>query len=861
MNPGDSLGPYVVRDALGAGGMGKVYRARDERLGRDVALKQLSDPLLSSATARRRVIQEARAVAGLSHPNIATIFDVLDTADGPAIVMEYVPGESLAALIARGRLPLWRALDIAAQVTSGLAHAHAGGIVHRDLKPANIQLTPEGTVKILDFGIARSTRFDLEDAAATTVTADLGAGSFAGTPGYMAPEQLAGQPADARSDVYAAGVVMYEMLTGRRPFAGSNAIGSAMAQMEGNAPPISQLVPGIPREIGALVERAMARDPLLRFQTADDLARELRHVHATVAAPAPGPPGLRRRSLAVALVAGALLLGAAGWYGSRGSSATAPPAGNGVFAVLPFENVTQDPSDDPIALGLTDAVADRVSSLESFRALSPDESRRAAAAAGDPAAVARSLGARFVVEGALRRAGPSLDVDVALVSADGERRSAGRYTGDISQTLHLHQRIAEGIVAALTDARAVAAPRPPKAAPTSNQDAFAEYAQARLFLERPDVPQNVEHSIRLFQSAIARDHRFALAYAGLGQAYWAQYQHTKDALSTTKATTAILDALRIDPDRPEVRLSLAVMYQGLGRFDEAEQELRRVIAAQPWNDDPHRALAGVYIERSQWDQAVAELHQAIELRPNYWRNHSELGYAHYRAGRTDEAARAYQRVVDLQPDSALGFHMLGTVHQSAGRLPEALANYTRSNEIRPRWSTWSNIGTLHFWAGDYAKAAAAYEQAIALGSATPDLQANLGDALQKLGQRARARASYRIAVAEVRKQLAVNERDAVSQSLLAMYLAKLGDRAGADAAASLALALNPEAGDVLYSAAIVHALAGRASDACRALGDAVAQGASIEIVRHADELRVLKGCAAYDAAVGRPVVGSTKGAE
>ena len=217
------------------------------------------------------------------------------------------------------------------------------------------------------------------------------------------------------------------------------------------------------------------------------------------------------------------------------------------------------------------------------------------------------------------------------------------------------------------------------------------------------MPGNLDHSVRLFQSAIAKDSQFALAYAGLGQAYWALYQETKEPIWTTRATTAILDALKINPDLPAVRLSLAVMYQSLGRLTDAQDELQRVLTIEPSNDDAHRILGGIYARRSEWDLAVEHLQRAIVLRPNYWRNHSDLGLANYRAGRLLEAERAYQRVTELQPDSARGFHNLGTVQQSAGKLPEAIASYEQANRIRPAASTYSNLGTVLFWQGDTPK--------------------------------------------------------------------------------------------------------------------------------------------------------------
>jgi len=818
MNSGDSIGPYLIQSPLGAGGMGHVFRARDTRLNREVALKQLSDPSLASDVARGRVLQEARAAARLSHPNIATIYDVLDTAEGPTIVMEYVPGESLARHIARGSLPPARAIDIGAQIADGLAEAHARGIVHRDLKPANIQITPEGKAKILDFGIAQPAAgsHGHDQDSTPTVTAYVEAGRLAGTPAYMAPEQLGGGRADERTDIYALGVLLYETLTGRPPYPAGDLLSTAMAVVKGDAPPVSELVPATPPLLSAIVERAMARDPEDRFQTAGELAGALRQARKAIAhgrgGVAPALAAGRPPAPMIALIAlAAIILAVAGWQWLRYSNGAAVSARGSVLAVLPFANATGDALNDPIAVGLTDAVANRLSSLPSVRLLSLDQAREAAGTAAGAAAAAKTLGAGFVVEGDMRRAGQTLDVNVSLVAADGTRRTAGRYTGDLAQVFDLHQRIAQGVIAALRAENVVSSGATPSPPQTTNQEAYADYAQARLFLERPD---DVDHAVRLFESAIAKDNRFARAYAGLGQAYWSKYRQTRDPVWTTKATTAILDALRIDPNQPEVRLSLAEMYQGVGRLDEAQQELRGVLEMQPWNDDAHRLIAGIHIERSQWDAAAAALGRAIELRPNYWRNHSELGYAHYQAGRYDDAVKAYTRVTQLQPDSALGYQALGAVHQTAGRLDEALASYTRGNAIRPRADIYANIGTIHFWQHQHAQAVEAYLRAMELDPNRPTYHANLGDALAKQRRHTQARDSYRRAVEEVRKQLGVNDRDAQNLARLALYLAKLEDRAAADEAITAALAQNAEDPQVTYHAAVVDALAGRQATAC-----------------------------------------------
>ena len=866
LNTGDRIGPYIILDTLGTGGMGEVYRAHDERLGRDVAIKRLTSPAIDSDEARGRVLREARAAAALSHPNIAAVFDVLETAEGLAIVMEFVPGESLAVRLARGPLPPAEALQIGMQIADALAEAHDRGVIHRDLKPANVHLTPGRKAKILDFGIARAV-WDVQRARPGGPDTD--EGRIIGTPGYMAPEQMSGEDADERTDIYAVGLLLFEMFTGRRPYEQNDMFARARAILGGPLPRVHDVDPSLPPHLSSLVARAMALKPEDRLPNARELHGALTHA-ARLLSDAPtidetdrarsrsatGWPSTRRRlkqHWAALAIVGILIAGAAFALWRWADAAWSPPvsAHGATLAILPLQNGSGDAGNDALALGLTEGLATRLSTLRTVRVLSLDESREAARGS-DSKGAARALGAAFVVEGTLQRKGQSLTVDVALVRNDGHRTPAGRYTGDASELFALHRRVAEGVTAALSSEGLTAAAPAELVAPTTSQEAFADYSQARLFLERPDVPGSLDHAVRLFQSAIEKDRQFAQAHAGLGQAYWALYQETKEPQWTAKATAAILDAIRIDPDRPEVRLSLAVMYRALGRTTEAQEELRRVLILQPANDDAHRLLGGMYIDKGEWDQAIDEVEKAIALRPNYWRNHSELGFAYYRSGKLDDAAKAYERVTQLQPDSARGYHMLGTVQQAAGQTAAALESYRKANAIRPADSTWSNMGTILYWEGDYARAAEAYQSAIALAPHNPELHANVGDAQQKLGLRDEALVSYRRAIDEMKAQLAVNDRDPTNLAVLGMYQAKVGDRPAAEASIGQALALSPDDGDVLYNRAIVHALAGETSQACAALERALARGASAELVRRADELKSLKGCTAYDRLSGSP---------
>jgi eukaryotic-like serine/threonine-protein kinase len=840
--------------------MGEVYRARDTRLGREVALKRLSNASLADEVARRRVLREARAAAALSHPGIAAVYDVLDTPDGLIIVMEYLPGATLAARLRNGPFPVEEGVEVGEQIAAALAHAHAQGIVHRDLKPSNIILTPAGRAKILDFGIAKSTA--AADADATRDDLETGTGRIVGSPGYMAPEQVAGRPSDRRTDVYAAGLVLFEMLAGMRPYAASDRLSGALAMFNQPVPLLHERAPHVPAEVSGVVACAMALSPSERFADAGELAGALRRVRAhlsnaeTVVSSgrARGPRSWQRYSTGPIAISAILLAAAAIVIAWKGRGPAPPvPIRSSVVGVIPIRNLSADKSDDPLAVGLSNALVQRLGAMRAIRVLPLQELREAAGPPSKPKAapaVAKAVGASFVVEGALQRKGPLLEVDMSLVAADGHRRRVGLYRETAERVLDLHRRIAEGVAVALSQEGAVetdvqAEPLPP----TSNQDAFADYSQARVFLDRPDVPDNLDHAIDLLHSAIRRDAKFALAFAALGEACWAQFRETKDPSWTSKAQAANLEALRIDPAQPEVRLALAVMYEGMGKIDEAKEEIRQVLELQPRSDSGHLVLSRIHADKGEWSPAIHEAEEAIALRPAFWRNHVQLGETLMRAGRLDDAIAAYGRLVELQPDSPRGYQRLGRALQAAGRHDEAFANYEKAIAAGASWATFSNVGTSYYWQGDYARAAQAYRRAIAAAPNEPEPYANLGDALQRLGQRERAAESYRRAVQEVRKLLTVKEKDPQALASLALYQAKLGERAAATAAIEEAARLSPADGEVLYVRAIVQALAGDMRGACKYTGAALTNGKSAEEIRRTDELKSMRGCGAYDAVV------------
>jgi eukaryotic-like serine/threonine-protein kinase len=837
---GGFVGPYRVLDSLGAGGMGEVFLAEDTRLGRKVALKRPSQAWLSSPEGRARLHREASAAAALTHPHIAAIYDVLDVGSEPYIVMEYVEGESLAKAVARGPLPVERVVQIGVQLADALTVAHAKGIVHRDLKPGNVCMTTEGQAKILDFGLAtaRAPAGGGADAARLTVP-----GQFIGSPGYASPEQLAGAPATPGDDIYALGVLLFELLTGRRPFQAENALDLAVATMTRTPPGVHELNPDVPLELSALIARALARDPRDRLRSAEAFHAELRRVAEALSSGPTGehpviqrprrPTRVRAAIAAVALLA-VTLVGAGLWIG-RSPEPPTPPVP--VIAVLPFEVHGSAEEDHALASGMRDVLIASLGRQPGINVLSRTATAEPRGNRQNLDRWARDLGATLLVDGSLHRSGDDVRVAVELRRGsyleDGETFSAAAH-----DAFALQDRIASWL-AASPPLRAVGTTGTVSAG-TQDLHALGLYGQAGDFLERPDIPGNVQRAVQLLQAALARDRRFSLASARLGEAYWALYEITREPEWTDRATGAIADALRLD-DHPLVRLSLARIYFGTGRTNDALEELDTVLDALPNNDDAHRLRGQVLQRAGRHEEAEAEYRRAIDLRPNYWRNHSMLGAFYHANGQYAEALEAFMRVTELQPDSARGFHNVGIVYYHLGDRTKALEYYRKAIEINPMAESLSASGTIYYHQERFADAAQAFNEAIALSPNDALLYGNLGDAQTRLHRREEAHRAYEEAIRLHHQRLRVNPNDATVLARVAVIEAKLGQRTEAERHAARAVELMGQDGEIRYRSAVVHALNGRTDDALTELEEALRLGYSPAVASTDHDLAAIHG--------------------
>jgi len=620
--------------------MGDVYKARDIRLDRIVAIKVLRPR--DGVDVSREVLGEARAVARLNHPNIASLHDVVDatTVDGvelpPFLVMEYVDGPSLSELVAAGPVAVDRALEIGIQLADALAAAHRAGIIHRDVKPANLMMTAGGAVKLLDLGIARVVTVDPAMTTRTTlVTAGL---DWRGTPAYMAPEQLAGGPPDGRSDVYGTGVLLFELLTGQRPFAGPDLVALAVTVATRPVPRVSSLRPEVPPAIVDLVARAMAKNPSERFATAADLRNALVALRASGGVAATRPLWRRRgvqAGAAAAVIAVAAVAAGGLWLNRPLPHALAP------IAILPAVSAG-DAALETFGVGLVSMLADNLASAPGLTIVSPAGLAPGYHAAGrDLAKASRELGVGYVIDLQISGSAARVRVRGSLVKTGHEPHLwRDEFEGD---PLAVDAWVSDQIATTLEDIglfprKLTGAEREKlRRLPTTDAAAFAAYAKGQAGLDAAKGAAEVESAITALQDAVTRDGRFALARAALSDACGRMYSYTSDATWIARATDEANRALAIDPDRAQVHYSLANVYFNTGRLGDALQHAQQAVRLSPASDDAHRLLGIVLGARGDVGKAIVELNLAIQLRPNYARNHAMLGYELYKAAREDPA--------------------------------------------------------------------------------------------------------------------------------------------------------------------------------------------------------------------------------
>jgi serine/threonine protein kinase/tetratricopeptide (TPR) repeat protein len=653
LSSGMRLGPYEILAPLGAGGMGEVYRAKDTRLGREVAVKVLPKLSADSPEALARFEKEARAVAALSHPNIMAIHDV-GIENGVAYsVTELLEGESLRDRLDASAIPPRKAVEYAQQIARGLAAAHDRGIAHRDLKPDNVFLTRDGLVKILDFGLAR----EIPDPGkpASGLQASLTAsGTVVGTPGYMSPEQIRGKLVDHRTDLFALGVILHEMLTGQRAFRRDSPVETMMAVLQ-EEPSESGGRP-IPPELSQIVAHCLEKNPQDRFQSARDFAFALQ---------------VADRELS----------------GSRtptSSPALAAPLSGTSVAVLPFRNLSADSEADYFSDGMTEEIINALTGIGDLRVAARTSSFAFKGRDADVRRIGQELGVQTVLEGSVRQAGRRIRITVQLVDTEsGYQLWSERYDREMEDVFAVQDEIARAIAGRLKVRLAVSGEHPLVKAPTDDVGAYDLYLRGRHFwsLRRP------RPAIECFEAAIARDPKYVAAYTGLADAYsvWGFYGGIPTLEARRKAADAAAKAREVAPDAWDVHLSLGVIehYYGWNTAVE-EKELRLAIAGNPRATDAYFWLALCFSVSSRFEDALEIGRQAVQLDPHSANARAALAWAYAGSRRYDEAVREFAAAVALDPAAPFPLWSLGYMQQQAGTVAEAVATLERVVAITER---------------------------------------------------------------------------------------------------------------------------------------------------------------------------------
>jgi len=849
------FGPrFRIEKLLGAGGMGKVYKAFDKELSRTVALKTLLPELVSDHLLTQRFKQELLLASKISHRNILRIHDLGEVDGVKFITMAFIEGKDLNQLLKdEGPFPLERSLKIARELCAALDAAHSEGVVHRDFKPQNVLVGNNDHVYVSDFGLATS--FETAKMGMTRT------GAVMGTPRYMSPEQVEGKPVDNRSDLYALGLVLYEMVTGTTPFSGDSTWQLMYQRVQVIPKDVKLVNPALPDYVARVIMHCLAKDPANRYQSAKDILADLDSGRS------PSVTGAGTRAVQINLpiiekrwwyAAGAgvlLLLGlffaipkTRHWVFATPNVGTLAPGTNGLpsvtqakfIAVLPFRVLGDQSSLGYVADGLVEAMSAKLFQLKDVRLTSST-----AAAKTDPKAplsqVGKELGVNLIVHGTVQGSGDNLRITVNLENVAENRlvwsKEFAGVTGDLLTIEdHMYSQLVDALALKPSNEElALTASHP-----TENIEAYELYLRGRNAMGGQLQVGNVETAIGYFEGAIKKDPSFALAYTGLADASLRMYREKKDSAWADKALSASQQADRLNDNLAEVHTALGSVYSATGKSAEAIAELKRALELAPNSDEGYRRLGDAYRASGLKEEAIQAYQKSIEVSPYYWFNWNALGTAYYRFGENQKALQAFQRVTELEPNNAAAYRNIGVVYFQENKWNECVPAFQKSLELEQHSATYSNLGTAYFYLKRYDDAIRMFQKALEIKPNYELAVGNLADAYRWSGRKQEAMATYDKAIALAYKELQVNPRAASTMEHLALYYAKKGDSAHALEFIRHARSIEPENVSLLYNQAVVSCLAGRQSESLSVLDEALQKGYSLEEAKNDPELAELQ---------------------
>src|SRR3984885_2682583 len=665
---GVHIGPYEILTALGAGGMGEVYKARDTRLNRVIALKALPAENVADADRKRRFLVEARAASRLNHPNIVTIYDIFEENSVCFIAMEYIAGDTLDQTNAGSGIPLKDAMKYAAEIAEALAAAHSAGIVHRDLKPANIIITEDGRAKLLDFGLAKLKEPKGPASEAETATLRTLSGAIVGTAAYMSPEQAEGRELDARSDIFSFGLVLYEMLCGQRAFRRDSWISTLVAILHDEPPSLRDIRASIPPSVEQLVTRCMRKDPAQRFQS----MLEIKQALAEAPSPAVTSSVVTKEELQS-------------------------------IAVLPFVNLSADKENEYFSDGLAEEIINALTKVQELRVIARTSAFAFRGKEQDLRVIGQRLRVGTILEGSVRRSGNRIRVAAQLIKVDDESHLwSERYDREMIDIFAIQDDISQAIANAMKVKLAGPQRR------TANVEAFQSYLKGLYWYQRYN-PESLVKAKESFEQALVYDPGYAPAHAGLAVFYYglgalsiermiemaplakaaAQKALAIDpALSEAHSVLGLLAgsvefdwnsaghhfraAMAVEPVPPLVLVRYALYFLiPLRRFKEAIAQYERALETDPLSMMVHYGLAFAFYCERRYDEAIEHAALAVDLYPDYWLVHFGLGLAHAQKGSIQQSINSLEATVRLSPSFTLATGFLAASYARSGDLGRA----------------------------------------------------------------------------------------------------------------------------------------------------------------------------------------------
>jgi len=625
---GQTISHYKILEKLGEGGMGVVYKAQDTKLDRIVALKFLPHHLTTRKEERERFLQEAKAASALNHPNVCTIHDIQEHDGQLFIVMEFIPGDNLRAMMNSGPMDAPVAINVALCVAEGLRAAHKKSLVHGDIKPENIIIADDGVAKIADFGLARmSDQTEIEKP-----------NSIPGTLAYMSPEQMNGEITNHLTDIWSLGIVLYEMVTGQRPFTGDYNEALMYSILHEKHRPVSELRSNLPPALGKIIDRCLEKVPQIRFPDAGTLAQELRLIELE-----PRTPG------------------------------TLPTKS---IAVLPFADISPDKSNEYFSDGLTEEIITSLSKLRSVRVVSRSSIVHYEHGGKTMKQIADELGVQYVLEGSVRKSGSALRITTQLIDANQDAYLwAETYNGTMDDVFEIQENVAGRIVKALKMRLTPAEKRNLKRRATENTEAYQLYLKGRFFWNKRSM-DGLRKAIRYFEDAIKKDAQYALAWAGIADSYalLGDYGGVSRKEIYPKAKAAVHKALELDDKLAEAHTSLALFLM-LNDLDwiNSEKEFKKAIRLNPHYPTAHHWYAQWLMFQGKLREAIDVISSAIELDPFSSAIVKDKGLAFYYARDYDSAIEYANKALELDPSFAVAYRLLSLSHQAKGAFTEAIA--------------------------------------------------------------------------------------------------------------------------------------------------------------------------------------------